>query len=117
MRFRVKLSDLVNDELFLSHFGFFLDPLIVGGGQLSELLKFVNVALVLVTVIAHFEGLGPALLVQIHKHFLLKFVLAVVNCDAVVVLVEAVLECCHVRLLQVANIRRGLSRLCARLHR
>jgi len=117
MRFRVKLSNLVNNELILGHFSFFLNPLIVLSSQLSELLKLVNVLLVLVSVITHFQRLGPALLVQIHQHFLLKLILSVVNCHAVVVLVKAVLQRSHVRLLQVTDIRCRLARLRTGLHR
>ena len=101
---RVKLADLVNDEFFMGHFSFFLDPLVVLCSQLGELLELVNIFFFLIAIVTHFQRLRPALLVQIHQHFLLKLVLAEVNCHTVVVSVQAVLKRRHVRLFQVSDV-------------
>ena len=67
-------------------------------------------------VITQFEGVGPAGLVEIAQHFLLKLVLAVINRDRVVKLIQAVSLCNAGWSVQVSNIRGGLARLCPRHH-
>jgi hypothetical protein len=48
--------------------------------------------------------MSPVDLVQIEKHLLLKFILAIVHCDGVVVLAETVSDSNERRLLDVTNI-------------
>ena len=58
-----------------------------------------------------FEPLRPVPLMQIHKHSLLELSLAVCDCDGVVMSIKAVNKGLDTGLVNVANVRGGLSRL------
>ena len=58
----------------------------------------------LVCVVVELEAIGPARLVQVEEHLLLAFILAVVDSDGVIVLVEAAHFRNHAWRLQVTNV-------------
>jgi len=60
--------------------------------------------------ISEFEGLGPVLLMQVHKHRLLDFRLPVVDSDRVIMTVQTMDQCLNGGFLDMTNIRGGLSR-------
>lgn len=105
----VHLSDAADDELFCGLLGLLLYPLIVLLGELGQTLESLHVLRLLVCVGVDFEAVGPAALVQIKQHLLLTFVLAVVDGDGVVVLVKAAHQGHCAGVVQVPDVRGGLS--------
>ena len=89
MLLRVHLTDAGDCEFFSSLLGLLLDPLIVLLAQLGETFESINTALVLICVVIKLQTVCPACLVQVKQHFLLTFVLAIVDRNRVVMLVQA----------------------------
>lgn len=109
MHLRVHLSDTAHDELLRRLLRLLLDPLIVRLCQLGEALQSVHILLLLVCVCIHFQTVRPAALVQVQKHLLLTLILAIVDCDGVVMLVEATHESHSTRVVQMADVGGSLS--------
>ena len=55
------------------------------------------------------QALRPISLVQVHEHTLLKFSLSVVDCDRIIVPVQAVYECLDGRLVDMSDVGRRLA--------
>ena len=95
---------------------FLLDPLVVVGGELLQLLHVVDVGLLVILVILQLERLRPVNLIQVEEHPLLDLRLTVVNGDRVVVLVETSGESHQGWLRDMTNVAGGLTRLLAHHH-
>ncbi len=67
------------------------------------------VQLTMIFVICEREAVHPRLLVEVHQHSLLQFVLAVVDGDGVIVTIQPVNQGLDWRLLKVTKNRCGLS--------
>ena len=112
MTFGVHLSYTAHNELACRLLSFFLDPLVVLFSKFRKVLECLNVGLMLCSVLVHLETIRPVALVEVEEHLLLALVLSVVNCDRVVVLVEAVLELVVGGARNMADVRGSLSRFC-----
>ena len=104
MLFGVHFSNTGDEELFGSLLGLILNPLVVCLAQLGQSLHSIDVFRVLVCVVVQLQTVSPAGLVQVEKHFLLSFILAVINRNRIIVLVEATHLGNHARRLQVTDV-------------
>ena len=100
----IHFADAGNQELLRRLLCLVLDPLVVRLAQPRQLLQRFYVPLMLVRVVIELEAIGPAALVQVKEHLLFTFVLAIVDGDGVVVLIEAAHFRNHAWRLQVANV-------------
>ena len=100
----VHFSDAGNQELLRRLLRLVLDPLVVRLAQPRQLLQRLYVPLMLVRVVIELQAIGPAGLVQVKEHLLFTFVLAIVDRDGVVVLIEAAHFRNHAWRLQVTNV-------------
>ena len=62
------------------------------------------------------KPVGPILLVKVHEHLLLQFVLAVINDDGVIVAIEAMNECLNGGFVEMPNGGSGLPRFLPQHH-
>lgn len=71
------------------------------------------VVLCMLMEIRESQSRSPVLFVEIEQHLLLKFVLSIINCDRVVVSVQAMDQCLDAWLVQVTDIGGCLARFVA----
>ena len=100
----IHFTDTGDQELFRRLLCLVLDPFVVRLAQSGQLLQRFDIAVMLICVVIKLEAIGPAGLVQVEEHLLLAFILAVVDSDGVIILVEAAHFRNHTRRLQVADV-------------
>ena len=77
--FGIQFAYLLNDELVSRYALFVLNGFVVSLGEVQELLDGGLVVLCVSIVVWDRESNGPFLLVQIGQHFLLQFILTIVD--------------------------------------
>jgi len=100
----IHFTDTGDQELFRRLLCLVLDPFVVRLAQSGQLLQRFDIAVMLICVVIKLEAIGPACLVQVEKHLLLAFILAIVDCYGVVVFVKASHLCNHAWWLQVTDV-------------
>jgi len=109
MLYRVEFTNWANDELLGSLLGFFLNPFLVVSSQLFKALELYQILFMLLLKVSHFEVVRPVGFFQVSQHFLLEFILSVIDHDRIVVLVQTSFASHNWVLLDVSNVRGSLS--------
>lgn len=112
----VNLADISRLQLILAQLGLFLDALLIALGKEDKLLHALHIVLTFLVEVTHVQCFGPYVLVEVHQHVLLQPCLAVIDCNAVVVAVEAVNESLNRGLVEVTQVGRRLAGLLAHNH-
>jgi hypothetical protein len=116
MALGVRLSNIVNHDLFITFSLFLFDAFVVRFAPFQHLVDLLLGGLSMLFEWLHGQTVRPMPLVEVHEHLLFQFILAVVNDNAVVMTVQAMDECLDRRLLQMANIAGRLTRLVTEHH-
>lgn len=88
----IDFANISRLQLILAQLRFFLDSLLVALCEMNKLLHAFHVVLTLLVEVFHLQCLSPYVLVKVHQHVFFQSCLAVIDCNAVVVTVEAVDE-------------------------